>query len=83
LKTDEEEHKIVIETLKTTPKDRKCFRMVGGALVEKNVEETLPVLVIKLENMTKMIEKLTSELKKVLEEFETWKKEKKIKIVKQ
>lgn len=83
MKTDEEEHKIVIETLKTTPKDRKCFRMVGGALVEKNVEETLPVLVIKLENMTKMIEKLTSELKKVLEEFETWKKEKKIKIVKQ
>lgn len=37
----------VIETLrevqKTSP-ERKCFRMIGGVLVERNVKEVLPAL---------------------------------------
>jgi hypothetical protein len=34
----------VIETLKEVDKDRKCFRMVGGVLVERTVNEVLPAL---------------------------------------
>ncbi len=83
MKTDEEEHKIVLETLNKTPNERKCFRMVGGALIEKNVGETIPVLDLKLSNITKTVQSLTQELKKVIEEFENWKKEKHIKIIKQ
>ena len=37
---------VVIETLKTVDKDRKCFRMVGGILSERTVKDVLP----KLEN---------------------------------
>ncbi len=34
----------MIETLKEVDKDRKCFRMVGGVLVERTVNEVLPAL---------------------------------------
>jgi prefoldin subunit 2 len=35
---------LVIETLKEVEKDRKCFRMIGGVLVERTVNEVLPAL---------------------------------------
>ena len=35
----------MIETLKEMESDRKCFRMVGGVLVEHTVEGVLPALV--------------------------------------
>lgn len=37
----------VIETLREVQKktpERKCFRMIGGVLVERNVKEVLPAL---------------------------------------
>ena len=37
--------RLVIETLQDVDKDRKCFRMVGGVLVERTVKEVLPALV--------------------------------------
>lgn len=36
--------RLVIETLKEVEKDRKCFRMIGGVLVERTVNEVLPAL---------------------------------------
>ena len=39
LQQDLNEHMIVIETLKGVDSDRKCFRMVGGVLVERTVKE--------------------------------------------
>ena len=39
LQQDLNEHKIVIETLEGVDPDRKCFRMVGGVLVERTVKE--------------------------------------------
>jgi prefoldin subunit 5 len=57
--------------------------MVGGALLEKTVSETIPVLNSKLENINAAIEQLQGELKRLATEFEMWKKEKNIKIIKQ
>ena len=37
-------NRLVIETLKEVEKDRKCFRMIGGVLVERTVNEVLPAL---------------------------------------
>ena len=34
----------MIDTLKKTAPDRKCFRMVGGVLVERTVKDVLPAL---------------------------------------
>lgn len=38
-------YRVVIETLEEVSPKRKCFRMIGGVLVEKTVEEILPALV--------------------------------------
>ena len=37
--------RLVIDTLKDVDPDRKCFRMVGGVLVERTVKEVLPALI--------------------------------------
>ena len=37
--------RLVIETLKDVDEDRRCFRLVGGVLVERTVKDVLPALV--------------------------------------
>lgn len=44
LEQESEEHNLVIETISPMNSDRKCFRMVGGVLIERTVEEVLPAL---------------------------------------
>ena len=36
--------RLVIEALKEVDGDRKCFRMVGGVLVERTVKDVLPAM---------------------------------------
>ena len=36
--------RLVIEALKEVDSDRKCFRMVGGVLVERTVKDVLPAM---------------------------------------
>ncbi len=36
--------RLVIETLGGVSGDRRCFRMIGGVLVERTVKEVLPAL---------------------------------------
>ena len=36
--------RLVIDQIKTLEPERKCFRMVGGVLVERNVGEALKAL---------------------------------------
>lgn len=59
---DMKEHELVIETLKDVAPERKCFRMVGGVLVERTVKDVLPALVNNKEQMNKLVETLTKQL---------------------
>lgn len=34
----------MIKTLKETDQERKCFRLVGGVLLEKTVKDVVPTL---------------------------------------
>ena len=34
----------MIQTLKGAPPDRRCFRMMGGVLIERTVKDLLPLL---------------------------------------
>lgn len=46
---------LVIDTLKDVDPSRKCFRLVGGVLVERTVKEVLPALEANKEQV--MVEK--------------------------
>ncbi|XP_053331092.1 prefoldin subunit 2 [Spea bombifrons] len=56
------EHTLVIDTLKDVDQSRKCYRMVGGVLVERTVKEVLPALENNKEQINKIIETLSTQL---------------------
>jgi prefoldin subunit 2 len=47
--------RLVIDTLKEVEKERKCFRMIGGVLVERTVAEVLPALEQNKDQVTNLI----------------------------
>ncbi|KXN67593.1 prefoldin subunit [Conidiobolus coronatus NRRL 28638] len=52
MEAETEEHKLVIDTVTPLNKDRKCYRMIGGVLAEKTVEDVLPTLKTNLEGVS-------------------------------
>ncbi|CAH2109279.1 unnamed protein product [Euphydryas editha] len=62
LEMDLNEHKIVIETLQAVEPSRKCFRMVGGVVVERTVAEVLPELEVNKERLPQAIQALNEQL---------------------
>uniref|UniRef100_A0A8D0GLF3 Prefoldin subunit 2 n=1 Tax=Sphenodon punctatus TaxID=8508 RepID=A0A8D0GLF3_SPHPU len=56
------EHSLVIDTLREVDPTRKCYRMVGGVLVERTVKEVLPALESNKEQINKIIETLNQQL---------------------
>uniref|UniRef100_A0A8C5PLQ1 Prefoldin subunit 2 n=1 Tax=Leptobrachium leishanense TaxID=445787 RepID=A0A8C5PLQ1_9ANUR len=72
LEMEMNEHALVIDTLKDVDQSRKCFRLVGGVLVERTVKEVLPALENNKEQINKIIETLNTQLQakgKELNEF--------------
>lgn len=55
---------MVIETLKNADENRRCYRMIGGVLVEKQVKDVLPVLTANKEKLTELIGKVNEQLVK-------------------
>ncbi|XP_015119343.1 prefoldin subunit 2 [Diachasma alloeum] len=74
------EHKIVIDTLKTVDPKRKCYRMIGGILCEQVVGEVLPTLVANKEQLTKVIASLHDQLAKKGIEINEYKEKHNIRI---
>ncbi|VVC91070.1 prefoldin subunit 2 [Leptidea sinapis] len=62
LEMDLNEHKIVIETLETVEPSRKCFRMIGGVLVERTVADVLPQLQGNKERLPRALQALNEQL---------------------
>ncbi|XP_054458017.1 prefoldin subunit 2 [Anoplopoma fimbria] len=56
------EHSLVIETLKEVDPSRKCFRLVGGVLVERTVKEVLPALETNKEQISKIIDTINTQM---------------------
>lgn len=54
--------RIVIETLRGVEESRKCFRMVGGVLVERTVAEILPELLNNCEQLPRAMRALEEQL---------------------
>lgn len=65
--------RLVLDTLRPLPPDRKCFRMINGVLVERTVEEVMPALVTNSDGLKKVLDDLVKQYKRQQEEMEKWK----------
>eukprot|EP00051_Salpingoeca_urceolata_P027549 m.481998 g.481998 ORF g.481998 m.481998 type:complete len:138 (+) comp22400_c0_seq1:2297-2710(+) len=63
LENELHEHTIVGNALQETSGDRKCFRLVGGVLVERTVKEVLPAVEENKNMITQVVAKLNEDLK--------------------
>ncbi|XP_012219064.1 prefoldin subunit 2 [Linepithema humile] len=74
------EHKIVIDTLKNVDPKRKCYRMIGGILCERTVEDVMPALVTNKEQLAKVIDALNDQVTKKGIEINEYKEKHNIRI---
>ncbi|EIE89304.1 hypothetical protein RO3G_14015 [Rhizopus delemar RA 99-880] len=81
LESEVEEHKLVIESISSLEPDRKCFRMVGGVLVERTVKEVLPALETNYSGIKQVIDSLLQSYKRKEEEFINFQKKYNIQVV--
>lgn len=55
LQQDRNEHELVSETLQPLDPKRRAFRLIGGVLVERTVEDVLPSLLENLKNVSYLL----------------------------
>ena len=63
----------MLESLAPVPRDRKCFRLINGVLVERTVGDVVPALETNAEGLRSVLEGLVKEYKKKQEEMDKWK----------
>jgi hypothetical protein len=51
LNNEKEEHRLVVEQLEKLEDNRRAYRLIGGVLVEKTVNELLPIVQENLEGV--------------------------------
>lgn len=70
-----------MDTLKDMSTERKCFRMVGGVLVEKTVGEVVPALQTNSQGLNQVIETLKADYSKTEGELRKWQTKYNVQIV--
>ena len=63
----------MLETLVPLPKERKCFRMINGVLVERTVEDVIPALNTNAEGLKQVLDELVKQYKTKQDDLEKWK----------
>eukprot|EP00743_Colponemidia_sp_Colp-15_P001852 GILK01002019.1.p1 GENE.GILK01002019.1~~GILK01002019.1.p1 ORF type:complete len:161 (-),score=40.09 GILK01002019.1:49-486(-) len=63
------EHSLVLEAMEPMDSNRKCFRMVGGVLVERTVGEVRPAVAENRAKMEGVIKTMQEQLKKKEQEL--------------
>ncbi|KAK9315965.1 Prefoldin subunit-domain-containing protein [Lipomyces starkeyi] len=81
LESEGDEHKLVLETLQPLPGSRKCFRMIGGVLVERTVAEVIPALETNAKGVENVLQQLVKEYKKTEEDMKKWQTKNKVQVV--
>lgn len=62
LESKVQEHTLVLKTLEPLEEGRKCFRLVGGVLVEQNVGVVRPTVQGNMDNLKLVLQQFTSQL---------------------
>ncbi|MED6158842.1 Prefoldin subunit 2 [Stylosanthes scabra] len=73
LEMEVSEHSLVINAIQPLDPSRRCYRMIGGVLVERTVKEVLPAVLRNKEGLEEVISRLNEALekkKKEIVEFE-------------
>ncbi|KIL00511.1 hypothetical protein PAXRUDRAFT_129637 [Paxillus rubicundulus Ve08.2h10] len=84
LEQEAEEHTLVLSTLNEAlaeEPDRKCFRLIGGVLVERTVGDVVPALQTNRDGIKKVVATLTEQIKAKEEEFDNFKRENNIRLI--
>ncbi|KAL2614214.1 hypothetical protein R1flu_025906 [Riccia fluitans] len=74
------EHTLVIGAIQSLDPSRKCFRMIGGVLVERTVAEVLPAVTRNKEGLLEVITRLNEAQEKKRKELAEFEANYKIKI---
>ena len=80
LENEKAEHALVIDAIKDLDPKRKCFRLIGGVLVERTVEEVLPAVQKNTDGLSAVIEKLTQQRDDKVDRVEYLQKKYKIRV---
>lgn len=80
LENEKAEHALVIDAIKDLAPTRKCFRLIGGVLVERTVEEVMPAVEKNKEGLTAVIEKLMQQRDDKVDRVEYLQKKFKIRV---
>ncbi|KAJ2155998.1 Cochaperone prefoldin complex subunit [Coemansia sp. RSA 552] len=80
LESELSEHDLVIDTMSKVDKERKCFRLVNGVLIERTVKEVLPALKTNEEGIKSTIKQLTEQYKAKDREFAEFQKKHHIRV---
>ncbi|KAF9481845.1 Prefoldin beta-like protein [Pholiota conissans] len=78
LESEADEHSLVLVTLDEAlaeDPDRKCFRLIGGVLVERTVKEVNPALKTNRDGILKVIATLAEQYKTKEKDQEAFKRE--------
>jgi len=63
LDSDRNEHALVVRAITGLDGNRRCYRSIGGVLVERTVKEVLPAVENNLKQITDLITQLSDQLK--------------------
>ncbi|KAI0775345.1 Prefoldin beta-like protein [Irpex lacteus] len=78
LEQEAEEHTLVLATLNEAlaeEPERKCFRLVGGVLVERTVKDVVPALETNRSGIQQVISTLAEQYKTKETDFESFKRD--------
>eukprot|EP00741_Cyanophora_paradoxa_P014320 tig00020780_g13811.t1 len=80
MEMEKNEHNLVIGAIKDMEPGRKCFRMIGGVLIERTVGEVLPAVEKNREGIEAVIKQLGEQLTKKEQELIAFQTKYKIRI---
>ena len=82
LELEVSEHSLVINAIQPLDPSRRCYRMIGGVLVERTIKEILPAVQRNKEGLEEVIARLNEALEKKKKEISDFEAKYKIRIKK-
>ncbi|XP_009345884.2 probable prefoldin subunit 2 [Pyrus x bretschneideri] len=83
LEMEASEHSLVINAIQPLDPSRRCYRMIGGVLVERTIKEVLPAVQRNKEGIEEVIARLNEALEKKKKEISDFEAKYKIRIRKE